>query len=183
VLSDSAEEWIERVTEWRKLTKAEENGITANDEYFIYQTIIGAHPMPGKPLADFPQRLKEYLIKALREGKENSDWANPDEAYEKSAVAFALSLLKRDSRIQKSFLPFFKKVADYGIINSLAQVLLKFTCPGVPDLYQGCEPWDLSMVDPDNRRPVDYAERGKFLNNDDLDGRIYPGGVERSAER
>ena len=151
----------------------------ANDEYFIYQTLVGAFPMPGGPgtnstpdvdapsvdEADFPDRLTEYLQKAMREAKRNSTYDAPNEAYEEATKAFALQLLDKKRPFWKSFQAFHRRVADFGIINSLAQVLLKCTCPGVPDIYQGCEGWDLSLVDPDNRRPVDFTLRQQGLDN------------------
>ncbi|RYZ32562.1 MAG: 4-alpha-glucanotransferase, partial [Sphingobacteriales bacterium] len=96
-----------------------------------------------------------------------SNWTSPNEQYEEAAKAFAKGLLNEDSDFMKSFSGFHRKVADFGIINSLSQLLLKFTCPGVPDVYQGTELWDLSLVDPDNRRPVDYSKRAKLLDEID----------------
>lgn len=165
VLSDIPEEWEELVRVWKKqnrelITTA---GPKPDDEYFIYQTIAGAHPMPGEE-DDFENRLKEYLTKALREGKQHSNWAKPNQRYERSENKFVSALLDPKSAFQKTFAPFLGRIADYGIINSLAQVLLKYTAPGMPDLYQGCELWDLSMVDPDNRRPVDFEKRKAMLS-------------------
>jgi 4-alpha-glucanotransferase len=167
VLSDLAKEWVDQVDQWRKINAAlkTDNAPDANDEYFIYQTIAGAHPMPGQPGDDFTKRLEEYLVKALREAKRNSTWAQPDEAYEWAARNFAVRLLNAKNDFGKTFKTFHQKVSDLGIINSLAQTLLKYTCPGVPDLYQGCGLWDLSMVDPDNRRPVDYLLRNEYPFN------------------
>jgi hypothetical protein len=121
--------------------------------------------MPQSGEDDFTQRMQDYLIKALREGKQNSDWAAPNEPYEEAVKNFISKLLDKNSALMQSFTGFHQRVADYGIINSLSQVLLKFTCPGVPDVYQGCELWDLSLVDPDNRRPVDYQLRSEYLQD------------------
>ncbi|WP_100340702.1 malto-oligosyltrehalose synthase [Mucilaginibacter auburnensis] len=164
-LTDMPEEWLKLVKQWRKESAKlkTNNAPDGNDEYFIYQTILGAHPMPQSGDDNFAQRLQDYLIKALREGKQNSDWATPNEAYEDAVKSFIAKLLNKKSSFTKSFKNFHQRVADYGIINSLAQVLLKFTCPGIPDIYQGCELWDLSMVDPDNRRQVDYQLRDQYL--------------------
>lgn len=184
VLSDMTESWLEQVEHWRKAhAKLKKNNYPdANDEYFIYQTIIGALPMPGQDEDDFGQRLNDYLVKALREGKVNSDWAKPNEAYENAAMAFAAAVT---THVGAS--PFFKQVADLGIINSLAQVLLKYTLPGVPDLYQGCESWDLSFVDPDNRRPVDHKKHSQFLgvqtNVDELWDSRYNGRIKQRLTR
>ncbi|WP_031527353.1 malto-oligosyltrehalose synthase [Dyadobacter crusticola] len=166
VLTDLAEGWLEKVEQWRELTadlREGGKGPDANDEYLIYQTITGAHPMPGEDEDDFSNRLAEYLQKALREGKVNSSWSEPDEEYEQKAKDFAAALLKHDSAFYKDFQGFLGDIADYGVINSLAQVLLKFTLPGIPDVYQGCELWDFSLVDPDNRRAPDFDKRIKWL--------------------
>jgi malto-oligosyltrehalose synthase/4-alpha-glucanotransferase len=165
VLSDLPEEWIQKEKEWQSLTEdlKKNNQPDVNDEYFIYQTLLGAYPMPGQDEDNLKARLEEYLQKALREAKINSNWTTPNEAYENAAKIFATSLLNKNSPFWKSFEPFHQKVADFGIVNSLAQVLLKFTCPGVPDTYQGTELWDLSLVDPDNRRAIDYEKRLQIL--------------------
>jgi malto-oligosyltrehalose synthase/4-alpha-glucanotransferase len=165
VLSDLHEEWLAKVEEWRKLTEdAKQNNLPdANDEYFIYQALTGGYPMPGEGDDDFANRIQEYLQKALREAKLHSNWTTPNEAYESAAKAFAVSLLDKSKPFWKSFEDFQKTIVDHGIINSLSQVVLKFTCPGVPDVYQGCEFWDFSLVDPDNRRPVDYEKRAQLL--------------------
>jgi len=183
VLSDLAEEWVEQVEEWQQTNASLKTADMpdANDEYFIYQTITGGHPMPGQPNDDFENRFGEYLVKALREAKRNSNWSEPNAAYEAATQKFALSLLNAKNDFGKSFGKFHQAVSDFGIINSLAQTLLKYTCPGMPDLYQGSELWDLSMVDPDNRRPVDFALRSKHFDeqsdwqrlwNDRYNGRI-----------
>lgn len=136
--------------------------IDKNDAYFIYQSIIGAHPMPQTEDDSFTTRLQDYLLKALREGKERSHWAAPNENYETTVKDFICDLLADKSDFRKNFMAFHERVSDFGIINSLSQVLLKFTCPGVPDVYQGADLWDLSLVDPDNRRPVDYQSRQSY---------------------
>lgn len=167
VLTDLAGEWIGQVKEWREINSAlrkSEEGPDANDEYLIYQTIAGAYPMPGEDNGDYTVRLSEYLQKALREAKVNSSWSSPNEAYENQVKDFAGQILKNDSAFFRSFQEFLGAVVDFGIINSLAQVALKFTCPGIPDVYQGCELWDLSLVDPDNRREVDFEKRKDWLD-------------------
>ncbi len=105
--------------------------------------------------------LKAYLIKAVREAKVHTEWLKPDVAYEEAFVNFAEAILapSEDNRFIGELLPFVERIAYCGIFNSLSQTLLKVTAPGVPDIYQGTEFWDLSFVDPDNRRPVDYTER------------------------
>jgi malto-oligosyltrehalose synthase/4-alpha-glucanotransferase len=166
VLTDIPDEWLEIVQQWQQMNKGlkQDNKPDANDEYLIYQTLIGAYPMPEQDEDDFNNRIQEYLQKALREAKVHSNWTTPDETYEKATKAFAVGLLDQKKPFWESFSKFHKKVADFGIANSLAQVLLKFTSPGVPDVYQGTELWDLSLVDPDNRRAVDYEKRQEWLN-------------------
>lgn len=166
VLTDLSEEWFRQVQQWQELNAPlKTNGFPdANDEYFIYQSLIGAWPLVKEEEKDFAGRLEEYLQKALREAKLHSDWTKPNEEYESAAKKFAVALLDKDRPFWKSFTAFFEKLADHGIVNSLAQVLLKFTLPGVPDVYQGCELWDYSFVDPDNRRPVNYEQRTEWLD-------------------
>ncbi|WP_442589127.1 malto-oligosyltrehalose synthase [Pedobacter sp. AW31-3R] len=163
VLTDIADEWTKAVTEWRVVNAVLPHIPDANDEYFIYQTLIGSYPMPGAEEDNYLQRVQEYLEKALREGKTNSSWADADIAYESVVKDFALSLLDKSAPFWSVFSGLHRKVADYGILNSLAQLMLKYTSPGVPDVYQGTELWDLSLVDPDNRRPVDYIQRKDLL--------------------
>jgi malto-oligosyltrehalose synthase/4-alpha-glucanotransferase len=164
-LSDLQEEWMQVVKEWQELNKdlRHDNTPDANDEYFIYQTLAGTYPMPGNDVGDYKDRLLQYLQKAMREAKRRSDWAKPDIAYESGVHQFAEQLLCEGTPFNKSFKAFHEKIVDFGIINSLVQVVLKFTCPGVPDIYQGADLWDLSFVDPDNRRPVDYIRREQLL--------------------
>lgn len=161
ILSDLAEEWFETVKSWQQLNASlkTDHSPDANDEYFIYETLIGTYPMPGEEEDNYRNRLQEYMVKALREGKKNSNWATENEKYEQATTSFIDKILEQQSTFWKSFTVFHQRIADFGIINSLSQVLLKFTCPGVPDVYQGCEFWDLSLVDPDNRRAVDYEKR------------------------
>jgi malto-oligosyltrehalose synthase/4-alpha-glucanotransferase len=161
VLTDLPELWLRTVEEWRQLNAPlREGGLPdANDEYFIYQTLVGSYPMVEGEEGTYLDRLKEYLQKALREAKRHSNWTAPNEAYETAVARFAEGLLRKDTPFWKSFERLLKRIMPFGVVNSLAQVTLKFTCPGVPDIYQGCELWDLSLVDPDNRRPVDYELR------------------------
>ena len=165
VLTDLAEEWIIKVREWQQLNAHLRAGglPDANDEYFIYQSLLGAYPMPCYEDPAFAERIQAYLEKALREGKVHSNWSSPDQVYEEAAKKFVGALLQKGTPFWESFSAFHGKAADFGILNSLAQVLFKFTCPGIPDVYQGCEHWDLSFVDPDNRRPVDYKRNQTWL--------------------
>jgi (1->4)-alpha-D-glucan 1-alpha-D-glucosylmutase len=111
------------------------------------------------------ERLKGYLIKAVREAKVHTEWLKPDLAYEEAFVRFAEAILtsSKDNRFLDEFVPFVQRIARCGMFNSLGQTLLRIAAPGVPDIYQGTELWDLSFVDPDNRRPVDYVERRRLL--------------------
>ncbi|RVU00787.1 malto-oligosyltrehalose synthase [Mucilaginibacter limnophilus] len=163
VLTAAPELWERQLKEWQEIDSNAQSDIPdANDKYLIYQTLLGAYPMPGQGDDNFAERVHQYLEKALREAKVKSNWTAPNEKYEAAAKNFATGLLE-DETFRKSFDAFHAKIADHGIINSLAQVILKFTCPGTPDIYQGCERWDLSLVDPDNRRPVDYQLSNKLL--------------------
>ncbi|TDE14483.1 malto-oligosyltrehalose synthase [Dyadobacter psychrotolerans] len=167
VLTDLLEEWFDRVKKWQKMNaplREKFSAPDANDEYLIYQTLIGAYPMQGEDEDDFGSRFEEYLQKALREAKTNTTWAEPNEAYEDGTKQFARELLNKEGEFWEDFSGFHSQISEYGIVNSLSQLVLKFTCPGTPDVYQGCELWDFSLVDPDNRRPVDYEKRQQLLS-------------------
>jgi malto-oligosyltrehalose synthase/4-alpha-glucanotransferase len=166
VLSELPGEWIATVKEWQRLNAAlkKNNAPDNNDEYLVYQNLVGAYPMPGDDEADFQQRLQDYIEKALREAKTHSNWTTANESYESAAKNFAAELLNKQKPFWKSFQSLQQKIVDFGIINSLSQVILKFMCPGVPDTYHGTELWDLSFVDPDNRRPIDYSKLQNLLN-------------------
>ncbi len=139
-----------------------------NEEYFIYQTLVGAWPSdPTGHEADsrFCRRIVDYIRKALRESKVHTSWISPNEEYERAVTRFITAILqrRRSNPFLRAFVPFQRRVAELGIYNSLAQLVLKITAPGVPDFYQGTEWWDLNLVDPDNRRPVDYERRRNTL--------------------
>lgn len=165
VLSEIPQEWSQQVNLWREINQSyKQKGIPdANDEYFFYQTLLGTYPFEESELTQFPSRIKDYILKAIREAKVHTAWLHPDEEYEQGFLNFIDRVLERKSDFWQQFRPFQQQVAEYGIYNSLAQVLIKNTAPGVPDLYQGAELWELSLVDPDNRRPVDYQKRSEFL--------------------
>ena len=171
VLSEIPEEWENQVETWSDINRSCKIDVRGkavpapNDEYFFYQTLVGSYPFNESENEAFVGRIKDYMLKSVREAKLYTAWLRPDSAYEEGFLAFVDKVLDFDesnSFIQE-FLPFQKRVAGYGIFNSLSQILLKYTSPGVPDTYQGTELWDLSMVDPDNRRPVDYEQRFSFL--------------------
>ncbi len=170
VLSDIPEKWKDATRSWRRMNKMHkmfDGGKeipTANDEYFIYQVLCAHSPMDGKIDQLFITRLQDYLVKALREAKVHSSWSDPDENYEKGTLQFIQKIVSPNSEFPQHFRAFMKEIIPHGIINSLTQLILKNTCPGIPDTYQGCERWNLSFVDPDNRNPVDYEEL-----DDDLD--------------
>lgn len=165
VISDIPGEWVRVVSEWMQMNASlKTNGIPdANDEYMIYQAILGSYPLEHDDAIEFSERLKKYLQKALREAKTNSNWSEPDEEYEENVFRFAEALLDKVKPFWKSFRSFLERIEEHGVVNSLVQLVAKFTSPGVPDIYQGGELWDLSFVDPDNRRPVDYEKRKEFL--------------------
>ncbi|MBU1125110.1 MAG: malto-oligosyltrehalose synthase, partial [Candidatus Omnitrophica bacterium] len=151
-----------------KKKKKEVHGTLApddNEEYFLYQTLLGALPFE-KMQEGFKDRMREYIVKAVREAKRHTAWIKPDTAYEEACVGFfeRISEDTGNNAFMQSFLPFQKKLAFYGIINSLSQTLLKLCAPGIPDFYQGTELWDLSLVDPDNRRQVDFSARKEYLS-------------------
>lgn len=172
VLSEIPKEWerfIKTSSRINRIKKRITNGRAlpdSNDEYFLYQTLIGAYPFDENDYPIFVDRIKEYVIKAIREAKVHTEWLKPDSTYEDSFLSFIDGILDLSSENQfmEIFLRFQKKVAHYGVFNSLSQTLLKITSPGVPDFYQGTELWDLSLVDPDNRRPVDFSQRYGHLN-------------------
>ena len=138
-------------------------GPTANDEYMIYQTLLGVWPGDGEQgWAKLRDRLKQYVTKAMREAKVHTTWTSPVEAYENATLGFVDALL--DSRaFLDAAAPAAAKVVKFGYLNSLSQTLIKLTAPGVPDIYQGSDLWNFSLADPDNRLPVDYDERRRLL--------------------
>jgi len=169
-LSELADEWTRNVHQWRQLnaklivsTESSRIPLPAH-EYMLYQALLGAWPLGGID-ADFIERMQAYAIKAAREGKQQTSWLAPDERYEAGLTDFVQRVLDRErsATFIDSFDAFARRVALMGAINSLAQLVLKVTIPGVPDFYQGSEFWDLSLVDPDNRRPVDFAARVSAL--------------------
>jgi (1->4)-alpha-D-glucan 1-alpha-D-glucosylmutase len=174
VLSEIPGAWKAAVTRWRTLNRRYKTDVGghlapgANEEYLLYQTLVGVWPFEDRAAdrAALRDRVVAYMTKALREAKVHTSWVRPDEAYEKAVGRFVDAILdrQRPNPFLQAFLPFQKRVAELGIYNSLAQLLIKVTAPGVPDFYQGTELWDLSLVDPDNRRPVDYRERADSLD-------------------
>jgi (1->4)-alpha-D-glucan 1-alpha-D-glucosylmutase len=170
-LSEVPIEWESHLKKWMELNKPlkqEVNGIPVpgpETEILLYQTMLGAWPLEKSALTEFQQRLKDYMLKAEKEAKSRTGWVNPDNDYEQALTKFIETIL--DSSLSRKFLDGFmqleKKVAFFGALNSLSQTLLKIASPGVPDFYQGDELWNFSLVDPDNRRPVDYKMRTQMM--------------------
>ena len=161
VLSEIPEEWAAKVEEWSKMN-ASFHPPEPNMELFIYQTLIGMWPLEDDDLPAVKPRLLEYLEKAAREAKTFTSWLDPNGEYERRLKEFAASILEH-REFCESFVSFQNRVAYHGFLNGIAQLVLKMTAPGVPDFYQGTELWDFSLVDPDNRRPVDYPLRESML--------------------
>lgn len=179
-LSAMADDWRGRVERWRQLNASFRKELAsgpapeANDEYFLYQTLAGA----WTDESDLAERLASATIKAVKEAKRRTSWAHPDEEYEQAVADFVHRILETDRKnpFLEDFRAFHGSVAEIGMVNGLAQILLKMTAPGVPDFYQGTELWDLALVDPDNRRPVDYQLRRRMLGR--LAGLPLPQSVE-----
>jgi len=182
VLSEIPEEWRKAIRNWRALNQVQKKIISGaeapsrNDEYLFYQTLVGTWPLrshiqPGSlmlaptPGAEFIDRIKQYMIKAVREAKEKTSWANRNPEYEYAVIAFVERVLAaNENKFLERFLAFAERVAGIGLLNSLGQTLVKLVAPGVPDIYQGNELWEFSLVDPDNRHAVDYVQRQRVLD-------------------
>jgi (1->4)-alpha-D-glucan 1-alpha-D-glucosylmutase len=183
-LSEFPAEWSRALRRWSRLNRGKRGeGVlpapSPNDEYFLYQILLGTWPIGWRDpatVADddytaYVERIVAYMEKATREAKVHTSWANQDDAYEEPTRAFVRGILDRanDNRFPGELAAFTAQLSPIAMIHSLAQVVLKCTSPGVPDIYQGCELWDLSLVDPDNRRPVDYAARTAMLERIESD--------------
>lgn len=174
VLSELPGEWGRRLARWTRINRKKKrrvNGAPApcrNDEYLLYQTLVGAWPSESdlrNELEACRGRIENYMIKAAREAKTHTSWVNPNEEYEETVRGFVRGLLDESGRnpFLADFVPFQRRINRFGLLNSLSQTLLKLTVPGVPDIYQGNELWSFNLVDPDNRRAVDYALRQQTL--------------------
>lgn len=163
VLTEVADEWNSLLDEWQILNKDKKILIQGKlcpdtpDELLIYQTLLGVLPIATQERMKkhLKKRMEIFLIKAIRERKKFSSWKKPNESYEKHAVNF-MKLILNDMRFLSSFLIFHKKIAFWGMLNSLSQLVLKMTCPGIPDFFQGNELWCFNLVDPDNRSVINY---------------------------
>jgi (1->4)-alpha-D-glucan 1-alpha-D-glucosylmutase len=179
VLAEMPDEWCRQVHVWSRLLRARLGDLEGtappdrNDEYMFYQLLVGAWlaeltgaaELDRNAVSAFAQRLEPVMIKSVREAKLHSTWNAPNVAYEEALLGFVNTALdtSRPNAFLDAFLPFQARIAKLGVSNSLVQTALKLTLPGMPDIYQGAELWDLSLVDPDNRRPVDFAHRTWML--------------------
>jgi (1->4)-alpha-D-glucan 1-alpha-D-glucosylmutase len=172
------DEWARALDLWREavsphLSSDGAQAPDANDQAILLQALLGAWPLElledadPKQLASFQERMEAYVTKSLREAKRHTTWINPNEAYEDAALKLLRSLLKPGGSFIERFNPLARRLSFLGMLNGLSRTILKLTLPGVPDIYQGTEFWDFSLVDPDNRRPVDYAARIKALEKTD----------------
>jgi (1->4)-alpha-D-glucan 1-alpha-D-glucosylmutase len=186
-LSGDPQQWeacLKRWSAWNQAKKHRVNGMVVpdpNEEYFLYQTLIGAWPLYKEEMPEFNVRLQEYIIKAAREAKVHTRWIAPNHEHENALTAFAAAILHESE--PNEFLDDFQKIqarlAYCGALNSLSQVVLKIASPGVPDFYQGTELWDFSLVDPDNRRPVDFHQRAQLLQEVKIKAKKAPGALGR----
>ncbi|HMF46451.1 MAG TPA: malto-oligosyltrehalose synthase [Candidatus Udaeobacter sp.] len=166
----SLQRWSTANHRWKRMVNDLE-APDANEEYLLYQTLLGTWPMQANgepeplPSPDYIERIQAYMTKALKEAKINTSWIQPNEEWDSAMHDFIARILDSSPRNKflPNFLPTAKEIIRLGAINSLTQTLLKLTSPGVPDIYQGTEIWDYSLVDPDNRRPVDYNVRREML--------------------
>ena len=178
VLSEIPDEWGREVSKWMRLNRAHRTLVDGepapdrNDEYRLYQALVGAWPAecstsPPRAASELADRLQAYMLKAVRESKVYTSWITPNDAYEDALRQFVDRVLRGApaDRFLRSMLPFQRRIAELGVVNSLAQTTLKVGSPGVPDFYQGTDLWELSLVDPDNRRPVDFSKRQEFLDD------------------
>ncbi len=173
-LSEMPEEWQAALKRWSKWNRklrtkiGDEYAPSPNEEYLIYQTLLGTWPVDSEVNESTPpyaERIQQYMLKAMKEAKVNSSWTEPYEEWENAVTDFIASIVDpaKSAAFLEDMAALAEEVARIGSINSLAQTVMKCTLPGVPDFYQGSELWDLCLVDPDNRRPVNYAYRKDLL--------------------
>ncbi|HYI28239.1 MAG TPA: malto-oligosyltrehalose synthase [Bradyrhizobium sp.] len=172
-LAEITEDWTAATAQWRDMARtvrASENIPTAAHEYMLYQALVGAWPFTTIDRA-FVGRMQAYAVKAAREGKQQTSWVNTNESYEQVLTQFVADILdpEKSGQLVKAFEAFMGRPVLLGALNSLSQLVLKATMPGVPDFYQGTEFWDLSLVDPDNRRPVDFSARKTALGENAIE--------------
>ena len=173
-ISEAPDVWRLQLRRWSRMNRARKREVddeaapSRNDEYLLYQTLIGSFPaddLDEPALAGYRRRVEQYMLKAIREAKVHTSWVNNNEAYESAVMQFVQALLSDSggNLFLEEFRVAARKLIWLGMLNSLSMTLLKLTSPGVPDIYQGNELWDFSLADPDNRRPVDYALRRRLL--------------------
>ncbi|TVQ30283.1 MAG: malto-oligosyltrehalose synthase [Phycisphaeraceae bacterium] len=190
-LSEFADEWSEILKTWRAINEKKLSTVNelpapgSNQQILIYQTLLGVWPMDEAVDENFIRRVQRSMTKAAREAKVYTSWHNPDEEHEEALRGFLHDLITDTGPggFVEAFLPFQRRVAFRGAVNSLSQTLLRIAAPGVPDLYQGSELWNLSMVDPDNRRPVDYELRRRLLDSITTDAESDPVALLRSVQK
>jgi len=171
VLSEVPEKWDKGLRRWARFNNSKKKLIDGksvpdpNEEYFLYQTMLGAWPLEEGDISGFRKRLQDYMVKAVREANVHTNWTRPNLRHERALTHFIKSITTASSAnsFLSDFLRLNKEVAYYGALNSLGQLLLKITIPGVPDFYQGSELWDFRLVDPDNRGPIDFEKRMRLL--------------------
>ena len=171
VLSEIPEEWQHWIGEWSKLNSTAKSDVdgelapSVNEEYLLYQTLLGTWPTSSDAVnEEYIERIQQYILKAIKEAKVNSSWIQPQNDWETAVNRFISEILEQEHPFCNEIEKASEVVAWYGMLNSLSQTILKLTVPGIPDLYQGTELWDFSLVDPDNRRPVDYKHRQQILD-------------------
>jgi (1->4)-alpha-D-glucan 1-alpha-D-glucosylmutase len=173
VLSEIPTKWEKHLMRWRSWNDPRKHIVdgtpvpTSDEEIMLYQTMLGAWPLGEEEVPDFRPRLQKYMIKATREAMVHTKWTVPNVKHEKALVDFIAAIMKpsADNEFLRDFLRFQQEIAFYGALNGLAQVLIKIAFPGVPDFYQGSELWDLRLVDPDNRGPVEFGKRSACLRD------------------
>jgi (1->4)-alpha-D-glucan 1-alpha-D-glucosylmutase len=170
VLSEIPDQWQKWLEEWRKLTAGAKSDLegeiapNANEEYLYYQTLLGTWPVAPEQVDEtYIERIQRYMLKAIKEAKVNSSWVSPNEVWEDAVRQYVAKTLASDHLFRHAVAKAAEGIAWHGMLNSLSQTILKLTCPGVPDFFQGSELWDLRLVDPDNRGPIDYSIREKAL--------------------
>jgi (1->4)-alpha-D-glucan 1-alpha-D-glucosylmutase len=170
VLSEIPDQWQNWLEEWRKLTAGAKSDLegeiapNANEEYLYYQTLLGTWPVAPEEVDEtYIERIQRYMLKAIKEAKVNSSWISPNEVWEDAVRQYVAMTLSPDHLFRQAVAKAAEGIAWHGMLNSLSQTILKLTCPGVPDFFQGSELWDLRLVDPDNRGPIDYSVRAKVL--------------------
>ncbi len=172
VLSEVPAEWRGALSRWSRMNRSLRGRVDRLTEYLVYQTLLGTWPAellddapPPEAMHAFAERVEAYVLKAAREAKLRTSWTNPDAEYEEALTHFVHAVLDpaRSAAFQADLRGAARSLASTGVTNALAQIVLRATAPGVPDTYQGTELWDLSLVDPDNRRPVDFAARDAAL--------------------